>query len=113
MPHRNYLAATALGLCLLLACRSREPDGVALLGATLIDGTGRSAAGGVGRRDPAGPHRVGRVAQRLSAARSGPPEVDLTGRWIMPGLVDGHVHLVDPQARRRPVVDGRATSRGA
>ena len=22
----------------------------------------------------------------------------MTGRWIMPGLVDGHVHLVDPQA---------------
>jgi hypothetical protein len=40
MLHRNNFAVTALGLCLLLACRAREPDGVALLGATLIDGTG-------------------------------------------------------------------------
>ena len=36
----HHPAAIAIGLCLLLACRSREPDGVALLGATLIDGSG-------------------------------------------------------------------------
>jgi hypothetical protein len=24
--------------------------------------------------------------------------VDVSGRWIIPGLIDGHVHLVDPQA---------------
>ena len=37
---RHHNAAMAFGLCLLLACRSREPDGVALIGATLIDGSG-------------------------------------------------------------------------
>jgi hypothetical protein len=40
MFHRHFRAATAVGLCLLLACRSREPDGIALLGATLVDGSG-------------------------------------------------------------------------
>jgi len=97
MPHRNYLAATALGLCALLACRSREPDGVALVGATLIDGTGgpplpESAL--VIRRghiESVGTRGDFRLPPRTT-------EVDLTGRWIMPGLVDGHVHLVDPLA---------------
>ena len=87
----------ALGLCLVLACRSREPDGVALLGATLIDGSGgpplaesaivvrRGHIESVGSRDNF------QLPERTTA-------VDLTGKWIMPGLVDGHVHLVDPQA---------------
>ena len=97
MSHRHFHAATAVGLCLLLACRSREPDGVALLGATLIDGTGGppiEAAAVVIRRG-----RIESVGSRADFQL--PPrtsEVDLSGRWIMPGLVDGHVHLVDPQA---------------
>ena len=97
MPHRSLPAVTALGLCLLLACRSREPDGVALLGATLVDGSGgpplvESAI--VVRRghiESVGPRNGFELPERTTA-------VDLSGRWIMPGLVDGHVHLVDPQA---------------
>jgi imidazolonepropionase-like amidohydrolase len=97
MPHRKCLAAAALGLCLVLACRSREPDGVALVGATLIDGTGGpplEASAIVIRRghvESVGTRSGFRLPERTT-------EVDLTGRWIMPGLVDGHVHLVDPQA---------------
>ena len=97
MSHRHLHAATAVGLCLLLACRSREPDGVALLGATLIDGSGgppiEAAAVVVrrGRIESVGPRADFRLPERTT-------EVDLSGRWIMPGLVDGHVHLVDPQA---------------
>jgi imidazolonepropionase-like amidohydrolase len=97
MFHRQLHAATAVGLCLLLACRSREPDGIALLGATLIDGSGGPAipASAVVIR---GGHieSVGSRADFRLPART--TEVDLTGRWIIPGLVDAHVHLVDPQA---------------
>jgi imidazolonepropionase-like amidohydrolase len=97
MPHRHLHAAIAVGLCLLLACRPREPDGVALVGATLIDGTGgppleESAV--VIRRGHV--ESVGSRRDFLLPERT--TEVDLTGRWIMPGLVDGHVHLVDPLA---------------
>ena len=93
----HHPAAIAIGLCLLLACRSREPDGVALLGATLIDGSGgppleQSAV--VIRRGHV--ESVGSRDDFVLPERT--TEVDLTGRWIMPGLVDGHVHLVDPLA---------------
>ncbi len=97
MPHSNQLAAAALGLCVLLACRSREPDGVALVGATLIDGTGGPPLEGSavvirrGHIESVGTRGDFQLPERTT-------EVDLTGRWIMPGLVDGHVHLVDPLA---------------
>jgi hypothetical protein len=97
MSLRHLYAATAVGLCLLFACRSREPDGIALLGATLIDGSGGppiAASAVVIRRGHI--ESVGSLADFQLPQRT--REVDLTGRWIMPGLVDAHVHLVDPQA---------------
>ena len=97
MSHRHLHAATAVGLCLLLACRSPEPDGFALLGATLIDGSGGPpipASAIVVRRGHI--ESVGSRAEFQLPERTA--ELDLTGRWIIPGLVDAHVHLVDPQA---------------
>lgn len=97
MSHRHFHAATAVWLCLLLACRSREPDGIALLGATLIDGSG-----GPPLAESAVVIRRGHIESVGSRADFRLPErtreLDLTGRWIIPGLVDAHVHLVDPQA---------------
>jgi imidazolonepropionase-like amidohydrolase len=97
MPLHQTHAVMAFGLCLLVACRSREPDGVALVGATLIDGSG-----GPPLMESAIVVRRGRIESVGSRSDFLLPErtteLDLTGRWIMPGLVDGHVHLVDPQA---------------
>ncbi len=95
MPHRNPHTAIALGLCLLLACRSRPPDGLALVGATLIDGSGGPPQEGSvvvirgGHIESVGSRGDFQLPERTT-------EVDLTGRWIMPGLIDGHVHLVEP-----------------
>jgi imidazolonepropionase-like amidohydrolase len=86
-----------LGLGLLLACISRTPDGVALVGATLIDGSG----------GPPLPHSAVVVRQgRIESVGTAdgftlPPRttrLDVSGHWIIPGLIDGHVHLIDPQA---------------
>jgi imidazolonepropionase-like amidohydrolase len=97
MPHRNLHVAIVFGLCLLLGCRPGEPDGIALVGATLIDGSGGPALEGSvvvvrsGRIESVGPRGEFLLPERTA-------EVDLTGRWIMPGLIDGHVHLVEPLA---------------
>ena len=87
----------ALGLGLVLACGSRDPDGIALVGATLIDGSG----------GPPLPHSVV-VVRKARIESVGTAEgftlpartsrVDVSGHWIIPGLIDGHVHLIDPQA---------------
>ena len=78
---------------LLLACEGRKPDGVALVGATVIDGTG-----GPPLADAALVVRNGRV-ESLGPRSSfdlpqGTTEVELAGRWIIPGLIDAHAHVI-------------------
>jgi imidazolonepropionase-like amidohydrolase len=93
----NFPAALALGLGLLLGCGTDAPDGVALVGATLIDGSGGPAL-----PDAAVVVRGGRIESVGTRAGFQLPdrtsEVDLSGRWIMPGLIDSHVHLTDGTA---------------
>ncbi len=87
----------ALGLSVLSGCGGETPDGVALVGATLIDGSGGPAL-----PDAVVVVRKGRVES--VGARGGfelperTTELDLTGRWIIPGLIDAHVHLTDGTA---------------
>ncbi len=79
-------------LGLLSGCRKQAPDGVALVGATLIDGTGGPAlpnAAVVVRRGRI--ESVGSGADFKLPART--VEVDARGRWIIPGLIDAHAHV--------------------
>jgi imidazolonepropionase-like amidohydrolase len=91
-----------LFLCglVLQGCRKSAPDGIALVGATLIDGTG-----GPPLTDAAIVVRQGtiefvgpRTALELPKKTR---EIDVTGRWIIPGLIDAHCHLA-PAANWAP-----------
>ena len=89
----QYLALAALlATAPAGACRTPPPDGVALVGATLIDGSG-----GPPLPDAVVVVRRGRVES--VGTRAGwtlPPrtrQLDLAGRWIMPGLIDAHAHV--------------------
>lgn len=89
----QYLALAALlATAPAGACRTPPPDGVALVGATLIDGSG-----GPPLPDAVVVVRRGRVES--VGTRTGwtlPPrtrQLDLAGRWIMPGLIDAHAHV--------------------
>jgi imidazolonepropionase-like amidohydrolase len=77
---------------ILLGCTGRAPDGLALVGATLIDGTG-----GPPLADAAIVVRGGKVESVGSRAAFELPKrtslVDLSGRWIIPGLIDAHAHV--------------------
>jgi imidazolonepropionase-like amidohydrolase len=84
--------AALLATALAGACRKAPPDGVALVGATLIDGSG-------GPPLPDAVVVVRRGVIESVGTRAGwtlPPrttEFDLAGRWIMPGLIDAHAHV--------------------
>jgi imidazolonepropionase-like amidohydrolase len=88
----SRLALLAVAGLLLLGCTNSAPDGVALVGATLIDGTGgpplADAAVVVrrGKVESVGARAGYRLPQRTT-------EVDVSGRWIIPGLIDAHTHL--------------------
>jgi imidazolonepropionase-like amidohydrolase len=77
---------------LFQGCRPQVPDGLALVGATLIDGTGGPSLPNSaivlrdGLVESIGP-RAGFVLPK------GTRELDVSGRWVIPGLIDAHVHL--------------------
>lgn len=88
------VAVAALWLGVLPSCKPEQPDGVALLGATLFDGAGGPALSDAaivvrrGKIESVGP-RAGFQTPKRTA------EVDLSGSWIIPGLIDAHAHLTD------------------
>jgi imidazolonepropionase-like amidohydrolase len=81
-----------LALCVAVGCQQPPPDGTALVGATLIDGSG-----GPPLPDAVVVVRRGKIESVGSRADFHLPrrtvEVDATGRWIIPGLIDSHAHV--------------------
>lgn len=72
---------------------------------TLIDGTGRPPMSGVSvmvRGD-----RIAEVTQAPVHGGAGDWCLDLTGCWLMPGLIDAHTHLGSDQSLDRPANAGR------
>ena len=55
-------------------------------------GLGVIEDGAIAARD--GPHRLGRAAAPSMPALDAAERIDLGGRWITPGLIDCHTHLV-------------------
>jgi imidazolonepropionase-like amidohydrolase len=91
--------------------RGPEDPPLLLEGATLVDGTG--AAPAEDSTVLVSGDRIVAVNEELDAGiHGGPMRIDLRDRWIMPGLVDAHVHLdgsstADPY--RRHLSDPRGT----
>jgi imidazolonepropionase-like amidohydrolase len=89
--------------------RAAEAGGFAIVGATLIDGTG-----GPARPDSVVVVQGDRIEAAGSRAQVAIPKglriIDGRGRWVMPGLVDAHVHFFQSGgAYARPdVIDLRA-----
>lgn len=99
------LAATlrSLGLAasLIATAPSHAAEQVLYAGATIVDGTGAPARGNQdmlvdGERIVAIGARNGLASQAGTARR-----VDLSGRFVIPGLIDSHVHLATPPNRAR------------
>ena len=83
------VVATFLGLAALSVAQSAP---TALTNFTLIDGTGRAAAPASALIFDAGRITwVGPAAQLKAPA--GAKVVDLTGKFVIPGLIDNHVHV--------------------
>lgn len=109
MPARRRTDASRLTLFLLsliaaAGCRERGPEGVALIGATVFDGSG-----GPPLRDAVIIVRGTRVDTIAARATYKIPrrmrQVDVTGKWIIPGLIDAHAHVA-PWALQRYLVYG-------
>jgi len=93
---KSCLCACAAFVALLVSGPVAQDRALVLEGATLIDGTGRSPVPNSvivlegGRIKAVGPK--GNVA-----TPAGAQVINLRGRTVLPGLIDGHVHLRDYQ----------------
>jgi imidazolonepropionase-like amidohydrolase len=85
-------ALVAVFASVVSAQTQAAPEAVALLHATVIDGTGAAPVA-----DATVLIRSGRIVSvhptGNQPAPSGARVEDLTGKWVIPGLIDAHVHL--------------------
>jgi hypothetical protein len=75
-----------------LACGPAEKDGIALVGGTVISGAGDAAL-----PDAVVIIRAGEIVAVAARADIEIPKnaeiIDVSGRWIVPGFIDGHAHV--------------------
>jgi imidazolonepropionase-like amidohydrolase len=107
---RATSAGTAALLAVALAgCGTQAPTGVALVGATVWDGSDAPP-----RSDAVVVVRDGHVEAITSKAGFTLPRrtasVDVSGKWIIPGLIDAHAHVA-PWALSRYLAYGVTTVR--
>ena len=96
-----FAILASLGLVPTAATAADAPQTTLYTGATVIDGTGDAARAHQdilveGERIVAIGAHDALVAQAGAARR-----VDLSGRFVIPGLIDSHVHLATPPNRTR------------
>lgn len=105
---RNGLAALMAGLW-LVGCSTTPKDRIALIGATVIDGSGSEPRADMvviihGNRIESIEPRAGFKLPKTAQA------VDVSGKFIIPGLIDAHAHVV-PWALQRYLAYGVTTVR--
>src|SRR5262245_23382794 len=94
------LAATAF------AAAAQDLD---LVNATLVDGTGAGPRPGVSISVRGG--KTAAISERAPAPSTGIRQIDLKGRYLLPGLIDAHAHIESPAAALRALQSGVTTAR--
>ena len=98
MPIRILISAAIVAAASVIAI-AQGGSAIAIRGVTLVDGTGRAPVPGAtvvieGNRITA----VGANAQVPAGARV----IDGTGKFLMPGMIDAHIHLRGGRGGNRP-----------
>ena len=96
-------------LVLAISSLSAWAQDIDLVNATLVDGTGAAprAAVTVSIRDG----KISAISDRAPAPADGIRQIDLHGRYLLPGLIDAHAHIESPAAALRAIQSGVTTAR--
>lgn len=96
---RNFLIVIfsfVIFACAPLEKASRQVSLTCYAGATLIDGTGSNTK--PGQSIIVQGERITEIGPNICQRRDISKIVDVTGRTIIPGLIDAHVHLSSPRS---------------
>ena len=96
----------ALTLVSLSVAGMTSAQDLVLSNATVIDGTGAPPRAGVSVII-----RDGKIAEIADGARTGDTTIDLKGRFVLPGLVVAHTHILSADAAERALLSGVTTAR--
>src|SRR5262245_58189422 len=96
-------------LALSAAAFAASAEGFDLVNVTLVDGTGAEPRPGMSVSVREG--RIAAVSDRAPAAAAGIRQIDLKGRFLLPGLIDSHAHIESPAAALRALQSGVTTAR--
>ena len=80
-----------------------------LVNVTLVDGTGAEPRPGISVSIRAG--KIAAIADHAPAAGAGIRQIDMKGRFLLPGLIDAHAHIESPAAALRALQSGVTTAR--
>lgn len=107
---RTRLAGLLFATLMICAVAQAQSPGVTyIVNANVIDGTNAEPLLGVHvvLRDG----RIEKIAPGKVEAPAGATVVDLQGKWLLPGFIDGHVHITDRRAAQLALRSGVTTAR--
>jgi len=96
-----------LAVVLVLTAPAALAAELRLTGATVLDGTGGAPRRGLSLLVRDG--RLARIAPDVGATSA--ETIDLAGRFVLPGLIDAHVHIDSPEAALCALQSGVTTAR--
>jgi imidazolonepropionase-like amidohydrolase len=96
-------------LCLATAALGAAAEDFDLVNVTLVDGTGAEPRTGVSVSVRAG--KIAAIEDHAPAATKDIRQIDMKGRFLLPGLIDAHAHIESPAAALRAIQSGVTTAR--
>lgn len=96
-------------LCLAFAALGAVAEDFDLINVTLVDGTGAEPRPGASVSVRGG--KIAAIEDHAPAAAKGIRQIDMKGRFLLPGLIDAHAHIESPAAALRAVKSGVTTAR--
>lgn len=109
MKQRFVVVATLLVAAAMAFAQAQASTALLIVNANVIDGlsAGPIRGASVLMRDG----KIEQITPGKVEAPAGATVIDLQGRWLLPGFVDGHVHIGDLTAARKAVLTGATTVR--